>query len=62
MDSDSNEDKNTQRCPRCGWVSVTKLVDDTHIRGTYFTCQNSECSVERIYGDNCIYEKPDSRD
>jgi len=69
MGSDSSADKNTQRCPKCGWVSITKVTDDTvHIglmfavTGTHWVCKNPRCSVERIYGDNCIYEQADRRD
>ena len=66
MDSDSNEVhkkilENTMRCPKCGWVSVTKIADSTpfiglmmHPIGDHFLCTNPQCGVERIYGENCV--------
>lgn len=65
MDSDFKEpEKNTQRCPQCGWVSVTKIVDDSpslglmfHPTGSYFVCANAKCDTERIYGGNAILLK-----
>jgi hypothetical protein len=70
MGSDFNEaEKNTQRCPKCGWLSVVKIVDDTvHVGlmfgvvATHWLCNNPKCTVERIYGDNCIYEQTKRRD
>lgn len=64
MGSDFNEaEKNTQRCPKCGWVSVVKIVDDTPYIGlalgvmcTHFVCNNPKCTVRKIYSDNCIEE------
>lgn len=56
-----DEDKDTQRCPSCGHVSTLKAGEKTTayglyagISGEYFYCQNPKCSVERIYGDNCV--------
>ena len=58
---DSSEVK---RCPKCGWVSTTKIVDDSpHFgiifqpSGDYFVCTNTKCDVERIYGENAILIK-----
>ena len=57
------EDSNTQRCPKCGWVSTKKFTCDfissslAHNEvGVYFACANSQCSVVRIYSDNCVME------
>lgn len=54
-------EKNTQRCPKCGWVSVTKVTDENPYlglmfqpTGDYFICRNAKCDVDRIYGDNAI--------
>jgi hypothetical protein len=62
MDSDFKEGhKNLMRCPKCGWVSVTKVIDAApfiglmmHPTGDYFACTNPKCGVERIYGENAI--------
>jgi hypothetical protein len=63
MVSDFKEAKNsnTLRCPRCGWVSITKVLNDSpHIGlmfdlcSDYFACTNPACGVERIYGENAI--------
>ena len=61
MDSDSSE---VRRCPKCGWVSVTKVIDDSpHFgimfqpSGDYFVCTNPQCDVQRIYGENAILIK-----
>lgn len=63
MDSDFRE-VNTFRCPKCGWVSTTKVIDeDPHVglmfqpTGNYFICMNYKCDVARIYGDNAILLK-----
>jgi hypothetical protein len=63
MGSDFKEVRNvnTMRCPKCEWVSATKVLDDTpyiglmfHPCGDYFICTNPACGVERIYGENAI--------
>jgi len=50
--------ENTMRCPRCGWVSVTKISDcSSNIMvlmeesADCFVCTNPKCGVERIYGE-----------
>jgi len=55
------DDKESQRCPSCGHVSTLKAGKDTpslgmqfSITGEYFYCQNPNCDVERIYGDNAV--------
>lgn len=64
MGSDSNEasSKNTMRCPRCNWVSITKVADTTRYiglcmepMGDHFLCTNPKCGVERIYGENGVF-------
>jgi hypothetical protein len=66
MGSDFKEvkDTNTLRCPKCGWVSVTKTIDESlhlgimfHPCGDYFVCTNPKCGVDRIYGENAILMK-----
>ena len=63
MASDSNavSEKNVMRCPICGWVSVTKVLDTTlyiglsiEPMGDHFICTNPQCQVERIYGENGV--------
>lgn len=56
--------KQVKRCPKCGWLSVTKIVDDSpHFgiifqpSGDYFVCANMKCDVERMYGENAILIK-----
>ena len=51
----------SKRCPCCGHVSTLKAGEDTpslgmqfSITGEYFYCQNPNCDVERIYGDNAV--------
>lgn len=46
------------RCPRCGWVSVTKISDCSsnvmvmmEQSSDCFVCTNPKCGVERIYGE-----------
>lgn len=58
MASDSNEVK---RCPKCQWLSVTKVTSDAPYvslmfqpTDNYFVCTNIKCDVERIYGENAI--------
>lgn len=53
--------KEIERCPKCGWLSVTKVVSDTPYislifqpTDNYFVCTNMKCDVERIYGENAI--------
>lgn len=61
LDSSAVSSKNTMRCPRCDWVSVTK-VEDTVLyiglamgpMGDHFVCTNPACRVERIYGENGV--------
>lgn len=59
--SSAVNDKNTMRCPRCQWVSVTKVTDTvlyiglaTGPMGDHFVCTNPACRVERIYGENGV--------
>lgn len=47
------EEKESQRCPVCEHVSVLRVIDG---RDSYFWCQNPQCKVERIYGDNAVLE------
>jgi hypothetical protein len=60
-DSSAVNDKNTIRCPRCQWVSVTKVADTALYvglsmipMGDHFICTNPQCQVERIYGENGV--------
>lgn len=46
-----DESENTMRCPWCLHVSTVSTQDDS---GKYFYCQNPQCKVERIYGDNAV--------
>ena len=59
LDSSGVNSKNTLRCPKCGWVSTTKVMDTTRYiglcmepMGDHFICTNPACQVERIYGEN----------
>lgn len=60
--SSAVKDKTTIRCPKCDWVSVTKVIDATHYiglcmepMGDHFLCTNPKCGVERIYGENGVF-------
>lgn len=61
LGSSAVRNKNVMRCPRCQWVSVTK-VEDTVLyiglslapMGDHFICTNPACRVERIYGENSV--------
>lgn len=62
LDSSAVSDKNTMRCPICGWVSITKVIDTTRYiglciepMGDHFICTNPKCQVERIYGENGVF-------
>jgi hypothetical protein len=59
---------NTMRCPVCEYVSITKFVDSNpHLGimfqpdGDYFVCLNPACNVQRIYGENAVLMKNESR-
>ena len=59
--SSAVNDKNVMRCPKCQWVSVTKVTDTVLYlglaigpTGDHFVCTNPKCGVERIYGDNGV--------
>ena len=61
MDLDSKE---VERCPKCEWLSTTKIVDENSYvgltfqpTGSYFVCVNPKCNVDRIYGENAILLK-----
>jgi hypothetical protein len=45
------EPEQTRRCPWCKHISTVFTQDG---RDSYFYCQNPQCSVERIYGDNAV--------
>lgn len=56
-----DEPEETRRCPSCGHVSTLKAGSDEpsygiqfSITGEYFYCQNPNCNVERIYGNNAV--------
>lgn len=59
--SSAVSDKNVMRCPKCDWVSVTK-VEETYLYiglavqavGDSFICTNPKCNVEKIYGTNGV--------
>lgn len=62
MDLDFNDHSNTMRCPKCQWVSITKVSDlktpmgiCMEPTGDHFVCTNPACQVERIYGENGVY-------
>lgn len=53
--------QNTQRCPVCGWVSITKIEGSAlyqglsnEASGSCFFCKNPSCNVDRIFGDNAV--------
>jgi hypothetical protein len=59
--SSAVNDKNVMRCPRCQWISVTKVTDTVLYlglaigpTGDHFICTNPQCKVERIYGENGV--------
>lgn len=56
-----DESSDTKRCPICHHVSTLKGGSDENTygifngpSGEYFYCQNPNCKVERIYGDNAV--------
>jgi hypothetical protein len=60
-DSSAVSSKSVMRCPRCQWVSVTKVTDTVlyiglsmEPMGDHFVCTNPVCKVERIYGENGV--------
>jgi hypothetical protein len=60
-DSSAVSDKYVMRCPRCQWVSVTKVAGTVlyiglsmEPMGDHFVCTNPACNVERIYGENGV--------
>lgn len=62
MDFGSSDHKSTMRCPICGWVSITKVIDEHRYvglsiepTGDHFICTNPSCEVERIYCENGVY-------
>lgn len=61
--------KEIERCPKCGWLSVTKVMSATPYISSmlqpsdnYFVCTNMKCDVERIYGENAILIKDSSNE
>lgn len=63
MGSDSKEDVNTMRCPKCEWVSITKVMEGTRHFGImvkvmmdHFICTNPNCEVVKIYDTNAVME------
>ena len=46
-----DETETTRRCPWCNHVSTASVQDGIDF---YFYCQNPNCKVERIYGDNAV--------
>lgn len=55
------EGKQVARCPKCEHLTTERVGDDgpyfsffAGLSGEYFVCKNSECEVDRIYGDNVV--------